>query len=202
MVNFPLIGQVSIHAPARGATSYSITTPGNEVCFNPRARTGRDSSLRLTAAWRRSFNPRARTGRDISLMTTPRPPACFNPRARTGRDLRRGAVCSVHGIVSIHAPARGATEYILYGVDDIRVSIHAPARGATVQDEDLQLERVVSIHAPARGATGAVLAGCWRRWGFNPRARTGRAPPVPWIPPPPILFQSTRPHGARRNLQL
>ena len=39
------------------------------------------------------------------------------------------------------------------------VSIHAPARGAT---EDPQLEktsRQVSIHAPARGATWCVLLG-------------------------------------------
>ena len=76
----------------------------------------------------------------------------FNPRAREGRDLNlRGS--SRLGMVSIHAPARGATlaRHVIGGV--VRVSIHAPARGAT---PDLDLVRFgvdVSIHAPARGAT-------------------------------------------------
>jgi len=33
----------------------------------------------------------------------------FNPRARTGRDALRRAVRGDAGVVSIHAPARGAT---------------------------------------------------------------------------------------------
>mgnify|MGYP007061396341 CR=1 FL=1 len=33
--------------------------------------------------------------------------------------------------VSIHAPARGATPFILFGIVLAYVSIHAPARGAT-----------------------------------------------------------------------
>ena len=37
----------------------------------------------------------------------------------------------LHALVSIHAPARGATRFFDYLIDLMRVSIHAPARGAT-----------------------------------------------------------------------
>ena len=77
--------------------------------------------------------------------------------------------------ISIHAPARGATQHQLYDGIIIVISIHAPARGATMQAKmftalsinfnprsregsDLHVFlhphlRDISIHAPARGAT-------------------------------------------------
>ena len=56
---------------------------------------------------------------------------CFNPRPREGGDRHRGAMRIA--VVSIHAPARGATSS---ASDNTRragcnVSIHAPAKGAT-----------------------------------------------------------------------
>jgi len=39
----------------------------------------------------------------------------------------------------------------------IEVSIHAPARGATDDDSYFIPQEVVSIHAPARGATTANI---------------------------------------------
>ena len=77
---------VSIHAPARGATIVTPTTLRNEVSFNPRAREGRDDAY----------------------------------EARRQRSS-----------VSIHAPARGATNEIAKLRALAIVSIHAPARGAT-----------------------------------------------------------------------
>ena len=79
--------------------------------------------------------------------------------------------------VSIHAPARGATDHEEHGkgmkpsfnprsrtgsdasgiamlVGQL-VSIHAPARGATYRDGPGKDAILVSIHAPARGATSA-----------------------------------------------
>ena len=55
--------------------------------------------------------------------------------------------------VSIHAPARGATGQSAPGLSNQSVSIHAPARGATGNCAGFALKRPVSIHAPARGAT-------------------------------------------------
>ncbi len=57
------------------------------------------------------------------------------------------------GFVSIHAPARGATQSRLHKLFYVRVSIHAPARGATFGKLSSTAKRCVSIHAPARGAT-------------------------------------------------
>src|SRR5690348_16836536 len=57
-------------------------------------------------------------------------------------------------IVSIHARARGATGVdVERGVGEEGVSIHAPARGATHRAGADRRALDVSIHAPARGAT-------------------------------------------------
>ena len=79
--------QVSIHAPTRGATRV----------------------LQRRSMDRRGFNPRAHAGRDQLPLDRARPPRSFNPRAHAGRDDRAGADIVVVGVVSIHAPTRGAT---------------------------------------------------------------------------------------------
>ncbi len=142
---------VSIHAPAWGATR---RTPGarlSDDCFNPRARVGRDSIRMLCVCVVSSFNPRARVGRDV-----------------VERGKRRFM------LVSIHAPAWGAT----MATGSIRwaqaVSIHAPAWGAT-GDGSHCLHRSGCFNPRAR--VGRDLAMYWRSWAldsFNPRARVGR----------------------------
>ena len=145
------------------------------------------------------FNPRARTGRDAFGASAPLYGDCFNPRARTGRDHTYAGSSPDH-VVSIHAPARGATLQGCFGSRFLHcfnprartgrdwscraavgacrvVSIHAPARGATLQHLSLLEGLVVSIHAPARGATAVAAEEA----------------------PVAALFQSTRPHGARRD---
>ena len=53
------------------------------------------------------------------------------------------------------------------------ISIHAPARGATVTIGPGALAELISIHAPARGATFlALLYACIFSY-FNPRTREG-----------------------------
>ena len=119
---------VSIHAPARGATpAYAgIRTGGS---FNPRPRTGGDKKLfALTpeppfqstpphggrhndcaaATKTTGFNPRPRTGGDRVSAQRHKKWHCFNPRPRTGGDFDYLAAM-VKSLVSIHAPARGAT---------------------------------------------------------------------------------------------
>ena len=44
---------------------------------------------------------------------------------------------------------------------EVVVSIHAPARGATVIEQDVLAPSVVSIHAPARGATAGMGRWLW-----------------------------------------
>ena len=54
------------------------------------------------------------------------------------------------------------------------LSIHAPARGATQDMSGAMAYAALSIHAPARGATigKRLLLSRWST--FNPRAREGR----------------------------
>jgi len=78
------------------------------------------------------------------------------------------------------------------------VSIHAPARGATSKHLTVDIESLgVSIHAPARGATILGQHTHSNTHGFNPRARTGRDYRQRRSARPRSRFQSTRPHGAR-----
>ncbi len=56
-------------------------------------------------------------------------------------------------LISIHAPAKGATSDVLGPCAISPISIHAPAKGATQHvAKDLVLVGI-SIHAPAKGAT-------------------------------------------------
>ena len=55
------------------------------------------------------FNPRARMGRDQYTNIVEGDRAGFNPRARMGRDYQVRLIGGIHLLVSIHAPAWGAT---------------------------------------------------------------------------------------------
>ncbi len=173
--------RVSIHAPARGATHDDGHNQRRELCFNPRARAGRDAGSR----W-------------LSTQMTKIGYAFQSTRPRGAR-LTTTATTSAVNYVSIHAPARGATAKhgCTIAVDQSTVSIHAPARGATRIRASRAIgsmqcfnpraragrdgnalrhghDHDVSIHAPARGATDAANATIAGTRCFNPRARAGR----------------------------
>ena len=75
--------------------------------------------------------------------------------------------------VSIHAPAGGATDIDLSGLEEEDVSIHAPAGGATHQVAHVIQGANVSIHAPAGGATSLGSTMTLLSMSFNPRTRMG-----------------------------
>ena len=152
-----IVRQVSIHAPAWGATCdlAGIT---------------RDDMFRSTP-------PR---GGRLGWTTSGANCVSFDPRPRVGGDNMSG--CSAPAIdVSIHAPAWGATKDTVLDREIRIVSIHAPAWGATphniprhrslvcfdprprvggdMQDRIVEAKVIVSIHAPAWGATLARLRG-------------------------------------------
>ena len=60
---------------------------------------------------RKRFNPRSREGSDLAPSGVGSMRASFNPRSREGSDLADWLDDEVP-IVSIHAPARGATPYV------------------------------------------------------------------------------------------
>ena len=76
------------------------------------------------------------------------------------------------------------------------VSIHAPARGATEEYDRAMAREYVSIHAPARGAT-AVRAGADNFYEFQSTHPHGVRLSRFTHGEMPILFQSTHPHGVR-----
>ena len=60
-------------------------------------------------------------------------------------------------IISIHAPAKGATKTARSVVRKKTISIHAPAKGATSDGGISYQTPKISIHAPAKGATSVML---------------------------------------------
>ena len=80
----------------------------------------------------------------------------------------------IHCLISIHAPAKGATKQFPDPDQCYTISIHAPAKGATKEFRSTPDNVVISIHAPAKGATLASSSKSAIRWfDFNPRSREG-----------------------------
>ena len=79
--------QISIHAPARGATSSILYCLHNSSNFNPRSREGSDYPSGASPSSIADFNPRSREGSDHTA--TAARPVCpdFNPRSREGSDV-------------------------------------------------------------------------------------------------------------------
>ena len=115
---------VSIHAPAGGATRVSVSRTRASGSFNPRTRRGCDEMHACALRWQLVSIHAPAGGATLSV--------CM-----------RILFCGV----SIHAPA-GATIFAAFDFEHEAVSIHAPAgvrRGA----RRATASRAVSIHAPA-----------------------------------------------------
>ena len=124
-------------------------------------------------------------------------PTHFNPRSREGSDVHAAFLIAQQGEISIHAPAKGATQSMILSIADAVISIHAPAKGATprlrrackhplnsfqstlprrerlILHAVLPEHRAISIHAPAKGATGYARPYWIPLQDFNPRSREG-----------------------------
>ncbi len=210
-----VVNWVSIHAPVKGATCLSGIQGGWRGSFNPRTREGCDLAVDFVCCQLVSFNPRTREGCDLITGSAKWSPKSFNPRTREGCDsvekgsdtvrtsfnprTREGCDNSL-GIevvtfgVSIHAPAKGATQYgnlastryqfqsthprrvrLNHEVDILSVIRFNPRtrEGCDCSLLRLWLTSPVSIHAPAKGATLLVDSGRPLNPCFNPRTREG-----------------------------
>ena len=106
-----VLRRVSIHAPARGATYVTVVAFGIfGVSIHAPARGATPLSL-TTYSDSHGFNPRTRTGCDTYL--TNKPSAHMGFQSTHPHGVRHASVSNmtVRRGVSIHAPARGATPY-------------------------------------------------------------------------------------------
>jgi len=143
--------QVSIHAPARGATMAFWRDASDDIVSihaPARGATGQSAGGGACGSFQSTRPHEARRPQSAALRAGQ---GRFNPRARTRRDSLAIRKTS-SAMVSIHAPARGATKSVKSDAQRAYVSIHAPARGATP----------TSCRNPAIPRS------------FNPRARTRR----------------------------
>ena len=213
--------EVSIHAPAWGATFSRTVHERVLSCFNPRARVGRDEVPQCSRPRRLTVSIHApawgATRRSRGMLRR----AHVSIHAPAWGATGRGRPDRCRAIVSIHAPAWGATRSVFPGASPAMAFQSTRPRGARpsigVDVSDLskfQSTRPrgarrrarscvrgwhqVSIHAPAWGATVILDNNRDKFLRFNPRARVGRDNVFGVSLCLAYLFQSTRPRGARR----
>ncbi len=120
------------------------------------------------------FNPRARVGRDVAKAFAPPLKSCFNPRARVGRDQGTESGITAEKLFQSTRP-RGARRCSdRQGGRAVVVSIHAPAWGATWTLPAAVCTRS-GFNPRARVGRDTLQLCCQiNRTRFNPRARVGR----------------------------
>ena len=168
-------GQISIHAPPRGATTAALHaaiaalfqfTPLREgrpfifvAVFGLSHFNSRPSARGDWRLWRRlaallfQFTPLREGRRKATKDKKTTRPFQFTP-LREGRPADK-AFPTDYAEISIHAPPRGATPAASRAASSQQISIHAPPRGATPTSPAAGPPRHISIHAPPRGATGS-----------------------------------------------
>ena len=192
---------VSIHAPAWGATCsicgssippvmFQSTHPRGvrrhsgchgacPGCFNPRTRVGCDGQCWSWRAWASRFQSTHPRGvRLVGQAMSCKWAKGFNPRTRVGCDQNPFPGISPLPLVSIHAPAWGAT---------------------SADPQIIAFQRLVSIHAPAWGATGSWPDDDYFDCTFQSTHPRGVRPDkVKAEVSGPDGFQSTHPRGVRQ----
>ena len=140
------------------------------------------------------FDPRSRAGSDFTDLTGLPLYSTFRSTLPRGERRWRGPLGDDIGPVSIHAPARGATDLVGHRRDVSAVSIHAPARGATRSGPGGPNPGKVSIHAPARGATRSRGRPSAPARCFDPRSHAGSDISL-WLTPPHLMRFDPRSHA-------
>ena len=152
---YPSVGfNISIHAPAKGATirrlpdhavvHISIHAPAKGATLRPALRKSAD----------RDFNPRSRKGSDNNILKGGVIHEYFNPRSRKGSDEVDDKSYKVRLYISIHAPAKGATVISCKPASMISDFNPRSRKGSDIcGGKVFAFVKPISIHAPAKGAT-------------------------------------------------
>ena len=165
---------VSIHAPARGATAGYVNTVTELTGFNPRPRAGGD----VYSVYQ--F--------DGILMFQSTPPRGGRPAAG-----RRGCT---RPTVSIHAPARGATDGCIQGFNRVDGFNPRPRAGGDQSSPSRSGPPQCFNPRPRAGGDACLRAGVKPRFvSIHAPARGATMDPDP--PGTPNSFQSTPPRGGR-----
>ena len=146
----------------------------NDKYFNPRSREGSDRKKMPLTSWEIDFNPRSREGSDSISNLSSSLSIYFNPRSREGSDpipLRK----ELDSNISIHAPAKGATNSQKFFLPLPQFQSTLPRRERPTLHYQYFDNHMISIHAPAKGATPS--------WSI-----------ISYL----LLFQSTLPRRERR----
>ena len=171
-----LCDEVSIHAPAWGATRNADSRTQRHQSFNPRTRVGCDDLCGKGDTDRTGFNPRTRVGCDTYYS---------------------GRMVAIIEFQSTHPRGVRHTFY-----SDLRqkyiVSIHAPAWGATMWGRTLAV-RSMRFNPRTRVGCDAVLTHETASLdSFNPRTRVGCDVSIAVAGIMRTMFQSTHPRGVRQ----
>ncbi len=187
---------VSIHAPVRGATGrYWTVAPATlfqstRPCGARRAdgvEARRDTGVSIHAPVRGATRPPSWTCWALAFQSTRPCGARLGPWLHLQQIIRFQSTrpCGARLNFDAFLAARHA------------VSIHAPVRGATVHLHSVQAQ-IFGFNPRARAGRDARFAATRRaRFRFNPRARAGRDISKPVMTARQLVFQSTRPCGAR-----
>ena len=127
----PDFEDISIHAPAKGATGRGKKSELLSNYFNPRSREGSDTSNYLLMTRLCNFNPRSREGSDKDSLSISCNVDDFNPRSREGSDPTRMIVTPAAVEFQSTLPRRERQSGIHSMTAAASISIHAPAKGAT-----------------------------------------------------------------------
>ncbi len=123
--------KISIHAPARGATTLFPLLFPILINFNPRSREGSDAPYSVLFR-----------GCDTFQSTLPRGERRQMPLFQSDAEH-----------ISIHAPARGATRALMFTLEWWLFQSTLPRGERPDVYCHILHGKIISIHAPARGAT-------------------------------------------------
>ena len=175
----PGLTVISIHAPAKGATSCPVSRSKVPWHFNPRSREGSDLGYDIDAVLQTDFNPRSREGSDFTLKKSASIPIKFQstlPRRerhlKLSSDRMAGQFQSTLPRRERHT-IRQATAIRRYFNPRSREGSDALTRrqprssqdfnprsreGSDISQAQLLQDWRISIHAPAKGATRKYYA--------------------------------------------
>ncbi len=209
---------VSIHAPVRGATGrYWTVAPATlfqstRPCGARRAdgvEARRDTGVSIHAPVRGATGSPERWRRPSGVSIhapvrgATRPPSwtCWALAFQSTRPCgaRLGPWLHLQQIIRFQStrPCGARLNFDAFLAARHAVSIHAPVRGATVHLHSVQAQ-IFGFNPRARAGRDARFAATRRaRFRFNPRARAGRDISKPVMTARQLVFQSTRPCGAR-----